>query len=257
MLIRRNLLFWLAVSLLAVGIAFLILQPYEEYCESDYANNYYCAAYEVTMALSAFVDVHSGAFTALATVAIAAFTFTLWWSTRGMLRAANESITLARDEFLSTHRPRIILREAYIGSVLEGKPIVIFFHLANVGETKGTIIRSSVTTDIVPRGSRFLLHGSVEIKDDLGVIELPAGGAVLLKFQGEAPKWEANRFQEKSYQSTSGTIPYRDATIHFAGQFIYIDELATPRRTAFRRELIPERRRFYRIADEPDLDYSD
>jgi hypothetical protein len=29
------------------------------------------------------------------------------------------------------------------------------------------------------------------------------------------------------------------------------------RRTAFRRELHPERQRFYRIPGEPDLDYSD
>src|SRR5262245_29502660 len=37
-----------------------------------------------------------------------------------------QSITLARDEFLSTHRPKIILREAIIGSMLEGEPVTIF-----------------------------------------------------------------------------------------------------------------------------------
>jgi hypothetical protein len=39
-----------------------------------------------------------------------AFTATLWWSTRGMQRATLETIELARQEFVATHRPRVILR---------------------------------------------------------------------------------------------------------------------------------------------------
>jgi hypothetical protein len=81
MLIRRKRLFWFGASLLFVGLAFLIFPPYKTYCEGDYANNYYCVIYELTIALSAFVEEHSGAFTALATVAIAWFTLSLREST--------------------------------------------------------------------------------------------------------------------------------------------------------------------------------
>jgi hypothetical protein len=198
----------------------------------------------------------------------------LWWSTRKLWQAGErqredariaanrqfeinqQSIKLAREEFVSSHRPRIILREAIIGSLLEGEPISIHFHVANIGETKGTIIRSSVSLEIVSV-DRLMLHPSVEVKDDLGTIELGPGGAVLLKFQGETPKWEAEKFKIKSFQTTAGVIERRDFKIHFSGQLVYLDENGVPRRTAFRRELIPERQRFYRIQNEPDLDYSD
>jgi hypothetical protein len=62
-----------------------------------------------------------------------------------------QSIKLARDEFISTHRPRIVLREAIIGAPLEGQPITVHYHLANIGETTGRIIRSSVRVEVVSR----------------------------------------------------------------------------------------------------------
>jgi hypothetical protein len=225
---------------------------------------------------SKFLDHYSALITAIATAAIGYFTFTLKKSTDNLwneskkqrtearlaadrqFETTQQSIKLAREEFISSHRPRIILREAIIGSVLEGQPISVHYHLANVGETTGRIIRSSIKVEVVPRGAeRLLLHGSVETQYDLGDIVLGPGTAILLKVEGDTPKWDANRFQEKSYSSISGNILYRDATVHFFGQFIYVDQLGIWRRTAFRRQLIPERQRFYRIPDEPDLDYSD
>jgi hypothetical protein len=212
------------------------------------------------------------------TALLGVFTYRLWkstdnlWAESKLQRTENKltadrqfettqkSIELARQEFVSTHRPRIILREAIIGSVLEGEPINVSFHLANVGETAGRIVRSSVRVQIVPRSDEsLLLHGSIETEDQLGEISLGPGMAILLKFQGETPKWERQRYGEKSTVAFGGgVLLYRDATIHFVGQIMYVDETGgIPRRTAFRRELIPERQRFYRILDEPDQDYSD
>jgi len=169
-----------------------------------------------------------------------------------------QSIELARQEFVSTHRPKIILREAIIGSVLEGEPITLFFNLANVGETTGRIIRSSVRVEIIARGfERLMLHDSAEMKNDLGEVSLEAGAATIVKFKGDTPKWNKEQFRERALDTTSGPTTYRNAMVHFAGQFIYVDEFGTLRRTAFRRELHPERQRFYRIPDEPDLDYND
>jgi len=48
--------------------------------------------------------------TAIATVFIALFTFTLWQSTKGMMAATRNAVDLARQEFIATHRPRMILR---------------------------------------------------------------------------------------------------------------------------------------------------
>jgi hypothetical protein len=112
----------------------------------------------------------------------------------------------------------------------------------------------------VPRQARFLLHESVETKYDLGEIALGPGAALSIKFEGETPKWELERYREKSMQiaPAPGYSIYRDATIHFFGQFIYTDQTGIWRRTAFRRQLIPERQRFYRLEPpEPDMDYAD
>jgi hypothetical protein len=172
------------------------------------------------------------------------------------IKLAREQLELARNEFTSTHRPRIILREAIIGSVLDGEPISILMHFANVGETGGKIVRSLVSTEIVSV-ERLMMHPTVDIKNDLGEIDLGPGEAKLIRFPKETPKWEAEKFRLKSFDVVGGVKTRRDFSIHLVGQIIYLDELGAPRRTAFRRELLPERQRFYRVPDEPDLDYID
>jgi hypothetical protein len=119
-----------------VGLTFLILLPYGAHCESDNAGNYYCTAYKIAAAIGTFVDMHNGAVTALATLAVAAFTFTLWRSTKGMLAATNNSINLARDEFISTHRPKLIVRQFQIDPVTPENPITI------LGEGDETALQS-------------------------------------------------------------------------------------------------------------------
>jgi hypothetical protein len=278
----RTLLFFALIAVFAIWIqwwASLGFPLDHEICSEPKGSDD-CGSYNVILysawAFGKTVDRWSALITAIATGAIGYFTLTLkrstdrlWAESREQrtesskaaerqFKIAEQSIKLAQDEFVSGHRPRIILREAIIGTVLEGEPISIFYHLANVGETTGRIIRSSVRVEVIPRSNqRLLLHASVENQYDLGEIVLSAGTATLLKFEGETPKWDNNRFQEKSYMTTSGNVLYRDATVHFLGQFIYVDQLGIWRRTAFRRELIPERQRFYRIEGEPDLDYSD
>jgi hypothetical protein len=228
--------------------------------------------------IAEFFEAHDKGIVALFTVILAISTILLWGATRNLwiearqqrsdskifadqqFKITQESIKLARDEFISTHRPKIILREAIIGSVLEGEPISVQYHLANIGETTGRIIRSMVRTEVVTRQQRLLLHGSVENQNELGEIVLGPGEAILLKFDRDTPKWNVTQFQEKSMKvatAPGGVLVYRDAKIHFSGQLIYVDDAGTPRRTAFRRELIPERQRFYRIPDEPDQDYGD
>jgi hypothetical protein len=78
--------------------------------------------------------------TAVATVFIALFTFTLWWSTKGMMKATKESVDLARQEFVSTHRPRIIVYGlAFGGRFSENKPIPISFRYVNAGDSDAQV----------------------------------------------------------------------------------------------------------------------
>lgn len=118
------------------------------------------------------------------------------------------------------------------------------------------MIRSVVGVQVVS-GPRLLGSPSVEPKNDLGSITLAPGESKLIKFEGKAPEWNQSLFGEKVFLTTGGPTTRRDARIHIYGQLLYVDGNKTQRRTAFRRELRPEVQRFYRLSDEPDLDYAD
>jgi hypothetical protein len=209
----------------------------------------------------------------LATVVIAVYTYTLWHVGSSQLGAVVTQIELARREFVSTHRPRIILREARIGTVKEGERLNVFFVLANIGESAGTVIRSVVDIEIV-RENQPPVRGlnSIESINEIGTLTLAPGEARLIRFaalqkrpnSSEAPIWEAERFGAKRRYTQTSMDPaglkvsrYYDFTIQIYGQFLYEDSDGLQRRTAFRRQLIPERQRFYRLEDDPDLDYAD
>lgn len=268
-----------SITLTLLFFGSLFVDIVREICEKDeYTGAKECARHHLgpwaVLGVAEFIDAHNGVVTALATLAMAAFTGTLWRATTEQGKLTKQSIDLARAEFASTHRPRIILREAIIGSVMEGEPIRPLLSIANVGETDGIIVRSTVDIEIVNTSSpdrRFLL-GSVEPYNEIGPLLLPPGVNRLIGWDqlskreksSTPPKWEADRFKIKSYigpgkgpdgHSTRKTD--RDFEIHVYGQFIYRDEAGVHRRTAFRRRLIPERQRFYRLEDEPDLDYAD
>jgi hypothetical protein len=167
---------------------------------------------------------------------------------------------IGRLQFFAMHRPKIILREAIIGTVLEGEPIHVIMNIVNIGSTTGIIVHSTVNVRIVPPGKQFILSGStVDIYDDLGPITLVAGQSVLIPYpKPDAPKYQAHKFTLRSYPIATGNfIERRDSDIILTGQLLYEDEIGTQRRTAFFRILDLERRRFYLVPNEPDLDYSD
>jgi hypothetical protein len=167
---------------------------------------------------------------------------------------------LGRLQFFALHRPKIILREAVIGSMLEGEKIKVILHIANVGSTVGKIVHSTVNVRLIG-GTQLILSGSsVELSDDLGRITLEAGQSKLISYpKDDAPVYQAERLRLKSYPTVRDReyIQKRDAEIILTGQLLYVDEIGTQRRTAFLGILKPERQRFYPVLDEPDLDYSD
>jgi hypothetical protein len=64
----------------------------------------------VAVAVLDFLEKYNGALTAVATAFIAVFTIVLAVVTGRQARLSRESIDLARQEFIATHRPRVILR---------------------------------------------------------------------------------------------------------------------------------------------------
>jgi hypothetical protein len=211
--------------------------------------------------------------TAIATVFIAAFTISLAKATNQQGGTTLEALDLARAEFLATHRPKIIVREAILAAVMEGAPVEAVIHLANVGDSWGKIVRGLIDLEEVnTKADRLLLVSSVDLVNEIGDLKLAPGQSVLFAYsslkkrpnQGKAPLWSADRFglktgHNRDPDNPARVIPFqwREFEIHLVGQFIYEDAQGLQRRTAFRRRLIPERQRFYRLRGEPDLDYAD
>jgi hypothetical protein len=94
-----------------------------------------------------FLQMYNGAVTAVATVFIGVFTWVLACVTGRQARLTRASIELVRNEFISTHRPRIILRDVCMGSGRE-----VFYMLVNRGGTKATVVESWILAERIPPG---------------------------------------------------------------------------------------------------------
>jgi hypothetical protein len=81
-----------------------------------------------------FMDGHGVGLTAIASFIIAAFTATLWVATR-------QQADLTRQEFIATHRPKVIVRFIQGPFVeIEDGPQFIWVTVCNVGVNKATIL---------------------------------------------------------------------------------------------------------------------
>jgi hypothetical protein len=89
-----------------------------------------------------FVDENNGTLTALATIAIAGFTLTLWRATTEQGQLTRNALELARNEFNASHRPKVIVHatEAAYGTNKQGMPTIgIDLHCINIGNTEAVI----------------------------------------------------------------------------------------------------------------------
>ncbi len=85
------------------------------------------------------LQTYNGAVTAIATVFIGAFTLALVCVTNRQARLTRESIDIANKEFVSTHRPRIIVQSVSSDGYVADHPISINFTYINIGDTPANI----------------------------------------------------------------------------------------------------------------------
>jgi hypothetical protein len=127
-------------------------------CESTNPQ-YNCSSYNVIFysawRLAKAVDHWSALIAALATIAIAGFTLTLWQSNERMWKVTRASVIasrraanaaarqakLAQDEFTATHRPRILVRGISFdeGGLVPNKRLMVQIAAVNSGETEAFI----------------------------------------------------------------------------------------------------------------------
>jgi hypothetical protein len=103
----------------------------------------------------AFIDENNGTLTALATIAIAGFTLTLWRATTEQGRLTRDALKLARDEFIASHRPRLRVYAFEVSDrdLPHDRPVCVLFRAQNIGETAARISKVEGTIFISPRNN--------------------------------------------------------------------------------------------------------
>jgi hypothetical protein len=169
-------------------------------------------------------------------------------ATVGLYAAGEKQFGLARDEFIATHRPRIVLKDV---SYINGQ---IFYMLANIGATKATIVESWIfdellMNDVPIRPLRSVGH------DMLGRLTFEGGQVWDLLYQPNFSAFmrvpDLKRIGSEERPSLIGS------EIYFTGAILYEDGAGIRRRSIFRRRWVDDRDGFVRMKDERDHEYAD
>jgi hypothetical protein len=185
--------------------------------------------------------------------------------TKNAADAARDQVELSRQEFSSTHRPRIILREAYTARD-NGHPITVFYALANTGGTEATIVGSKFAVFFSVRGGtkrqvKFggeLIAGEIENVVPAGH-QIEAGGFYESSCSTPYTLWNDKWIPGwgKPDEKTVIAGPTMEgAHIYFYGKVSYRDASKIIRNMAFYRILEFDSYRFIPYGDS-QLEYSD
>jgi len=128
-----------------------------------------------------------------------------------------KQIELAREEFISTHRPKMIMRDA--SRLWESGESIFIYSLVNIGGTSAEIVESWIFEEVVHentpiRNARPLGHS------DLGSIRFAAGQSRDFRFTN---KMRCPGADDK-------------LALYFAGSIRFKDDLGNLRSTIFRRK---------------------
>lgn len=213
------------------------------------------------------------------TAILAFYTFRLWRATHSMSKdakatadrqasemqeslaiaresslAAKQSVRLAREEFISTHRPKIILRDAICTDNEIGNQIVVSYTLVNIGETRARIVLWGAEVQLITNEA-FDLPQTPSMAE--GWHE-GFGGAVLEPGEERTGKhysichWRTDDGSRHGYEE-------QRRGLFFCGHLVYEDDRNIRRHTAFWRKYDLTTSRFY-LVNHPTLaalDYAD
>jgi hypothetical protein len=229
---------FLAAALSLLGFVLLVsvgtFTPSYRECQRNYEETYPGSAKPdyrhlirvIAKCEGASIDANSATITAVGTILIAAFTLTLWLVT-------GRSLQLARDEFISSHRPKLRMRLLQMDAPQVNGPFKISFTMANIGDTAATIVGVDVKIQVRNVVKIFDAEGQLVNYEDArwtsrfprGQI-IPAGDSAIL--HGESierfdPEWG---------------VPTEDwalGTVAIIGAITYSDDRRINRRTGFYR----------------------
>lgn len=220
--------------------------------QPDGANKNYCPGYVVAGSLLdgavIFLKSYSEVLTALSGLAVAGFTFTLWLTTRRMWRTSVQQIKLAREEFVVTHRPRVIVRGMSLFDPTEIRPGVrskIFIAVVNVGDTRATVreirARAYFVTDLE----------NINVGQDFHHLDVSGLPPLLAGQHGEIGLLLDQPLTESDIRQLS----MHNQRLVVVGFVTYLDDNGSQRMSGFARCLHLRSARFLPLSD-PEYEFS-
>lgn len=187
--------------------------------------------------------------TAVSTLAIAFFTIVLAWTSYCQARLIRRSIDLARDEFNSSHRPRIVVRDVWCEP-----PGNISYMLFNTGDTTARVVESWVLAEFIPSNQAIRPLRSAG-HNDLGQIRFAAGEMKDLTYSAPSEVSAYMLVPDMMRIATEDRGPMV-GDFYFTGAILYADDAGNLRRSVFRRRWDKDRKCFVRL-DDSDQEYAD
>jgi hypothetical protein len=210
----------------------------------------HCALYRGVISAGAALvaDLDTGTWTAIATLAIAIFTYTLYRETNRQARLTRESIDLARAEFVTTFRPKMAIRSMSVSAIEPQKPISIELYIANVGGSTANIRRRNVT--ILMHRQSNPLPPRPAYDPEMTVperIQLVVGGSIKITATTAARSLPS--------EATVQAIGRGQILLYVIGYVIFVDDNDGPGECAFCRVYNRVTNRFGRPDGPIDADY--
>jgi hypothetical protein len=166
-----------------------------------------------------------------AEVWVAAFTGVLAFSTIGLwfvtwiaANAALRQATLSREEFISTHRPRLLVRQFQLVPPIPNQVVKIKFSIINIGDTEA--IWKFIAAEAALWNGRYWEAPGIDfVQKPISEKPIKNGQRVSITIQ--------SRFNVTPEQIEA--VEQQKLIICAVGELIYADLQGTQRRTGFRR----------------------
>jgi hypothetical protein len=189
--------------------------------------------------------------TAAATVLVAGFTAVLYRATNKQAVLTRQSIDLARQEYISTHRPKLSVRHI-VPTLKDGEPISIQCTVTNVGETKARLQAQRITLTVFPLRP-------INVGEDPQPVEPLVSDLWLLMSDlvgGQSEIFVTQRPTAFQYSDGWKLNVMHGGAMFLRGEFLYSDENDVARRMGFSRRYDPLSKRFAGSSEDED-EYQD
>jgi hypothetical protein len=159
------------------------------------------------------------------------------------------SVTLGREEFFATHRPKLVVRRVEFIVEKGNLPVGIRYMIYNVGDSEGTITAISERLSLDHPGDQLHFIKPYRKPKELS-ITLASGGHTVSEHIH--PDGEELGFQSVAFLQLGA----QDRKPQFLGYIEYVDRLGITRRTGFLREYDPPTRCFVAVQN-ADYEHAD